>query len=115
MAPGKANLAIYQGDDYAQSVLFVTGEGAPFDISGLTFSAQIRADYADAAPVTLAELTCTVVDPDTGELTITLDHEVTESLPTTDPLRWDLQSADPTGEVFTYLAGTVKVTAEVTR
>jgi len=113
--PGRANLAIYQGDDYSQRVSFVEPDGTPIDVTGLTFTAQLRADYADVAPVPLAELECVLTDAELGELVLSLDHALTETLPTEDVLRWDLQATDAAGEVTTYLAGTVKVSAEVTR
>jgi hypothetical protein len=112
--PGRANLAMYQGDDYSQRVSFVEPDGTPIPMPGITFTAQVRADYADAAPLVLADLECTF-DDELGELVLSLDHALTETLPTEDVLRWDLQATDTAGEVTTYLAGTVKVSAEVTR
>jgi hypothetical protein len=112
--PGKKDLTIYQGDDYRLLVTFTTS-GGPFDLTGHTFAAQVRAGPADTNPnPPLASFTCTLTNPTGGELTLELPHTTTAALGAT-AKTWDLQATDPAGKVTTYLAGTVTVTLEVTR
>lgn len=116
MPPGTANLAIYQGDDFGVRVTF-TVDGAPYDLTGHTFTAQLRDGTADqdAGDPPLAEFSCVVEDAAAGELRVTLGHEATAELPASQTYRWDLQSVGAGGIVTTFLAGTVAVTAEITR
>jgi hypothetical protein len=114
MPPGLANLSVYQGDDFGVTVTF-TLDGAPYPLTGHTFSAQLRTTTADAdsGGPPLADFVCLITDVDGGELDVTLPSEVTETLAAGN-CRWDLQS-DVGGIVRTWLVGTVVVTAEVTR
>jgi len=115
MPPATANLAIYQGDDQPLNVA-ITQAGGPYDLTGHTFTAQIRA--SSSAATVLGEFECTVTDAPGGLLTLLLDHDTSAALPATAgtaPLRWDLQSVDAAGTVTTFLAGSVTVTGEITR
>jgi hypothetical protein len=112
VAPGKVDLAIYQGDDYELMATFTDGAG-PFDLTGYTFAAQIRTAPADDAPTVTAEFVCVITDAAGGILKLTLDHNVTVALPIV-PLIWDLQG-DIGGYIATFIRGVVTVTAEVTR
>jgi hypothetical protein len=115
MPPGKADLAIYQGDDYLLDATFTAG-GNPVNLTGHTFRAQIRPTTADAdsGGPPLATFVVTMVDAVAGHLRISLDHDTTEALPATSA-KWDLEGADAGGRITTYLAGAVTVTQEVTR
>lgn len=116
MPPGTVPLSIYQGDDYAVLVAFVSVDTA-IPIDGYEFRGQIRPVSADADGSTapLAEFLCEIVDGPGGVLRISIPHAVTEGLPTGKPVRWDLESIDPSGWISTFLAGPVTVTPEVTR
>lgn len=114
MPPGKANLDVYQGDDYELRVAFIAGAGGPpVNLTGLTFAAQIRLSTADNGPV-LATFECEVTDAPGGLLTCKLPHEQSVALRYPQGA-WDLEATDGAGDVTTYLAGTVKVTPEKTR
>jgi len=120
MPPGKLDLDVYQGDTFKLALTFTTG-GAPLDITGTTFAAHIRTTTADAdggvppnppsAP--LAAMVATITDGPAGKALLTIPHTDTEKL-RAGVFRWDLQGVNG-GETTTYLAGEVRVTAEVTR
>lgn len=112
--PGTADLTVYQGDDYALECSFTTSSGA-YNLTGLTFKAEVRTTNADddAGGPPLATFTPTITDAPGGILTLTLPHTATLGLPAL--AAWDLQSTNGTGWVTTYLKGKVTTTKEVTR
>ena len=107
--PARADLRIYQGDDYG-AVVTVNGGEPPDVIAGYTAKAQIREDTADACPDVAAEIVTEVVSP---VINLTLPADVTVNL--CGQYVWDLEITDPNGTVTTILAGNVVVTNEVTR
>ena len=109
--PSTANLAVYQGDDYA-GIVTVSNESGPFDLADFDVQAQIRTGPADTAAEIVAEVTAVVVLP--NQIALSISHAVTEVL--TGKLVWDLQVIErTTGNITTLLAGHVTVTREVTR
>jgi hypothetical protein len=102
------NLTLYQGDTWTTSVTFEKPDGSPYPLDGFEFQAQIRTGSADASPLA-AEMTVIVTD---NVVALSLEPAQTAELPASG--RWDLQSTDGSRRV-TWLAGTVKVTPEVTR
>ena|SRR5262252_3969737 len=111
---GKADLALYQGDDFYQAVAFTLDDGSPFDLTGWTFASQIRQAPADTATAVLVQLTATIYDAPGGLIELTAAHTLTEGI-TAGKAVWDLQGTDPAGKITTFLAGSVTITAEVTR
>lgn len=129
MPPGKVNLKLYQGDDFARQITFTTrpdpdpdptAPGIPVDLDGYDFSAQIRKISADsdedAASGELADFVCTLTDAANGVLTISLDHDSSSTyLHDVTKARWDLEGLDRDGVLRTYLQGLVIITPEITR
>ncbi len=107
--PNKANLAIYQGDDYS-AVVTVLSDGAPADLTGYLAQAQIRSSYADASPTVVVEIETAVSG---NQVSLAIAAAATVAL--TGPYLWDLQLVWPGGPTTTILAGAVTVTPEVTR
>jgi hypothetical protein len=106
----KANLAIYQGDDYA-AVVTVTNTAPPDQVlAGYTARAQIREDVADASDEVVVEINTTVQSPQ-----ITLFIPASETTNLCGEYVWDLQIQDASGFVTTIVAGSVNVTQEITR
>jgi hypothetical protein len=107
----RANLQIYQGDDYVATVTVKNADGTPADLSGYTAKAQIRRNVADLQPAVTVELLATIASP---FINLFLTHDQTLVLSGT--YVWDLQLTEiATGAVTTILAGQVPVTPEVTR
>jgi hypothetical protein len=107
--PARADLRIYQGDDYG-AVVTVNGGTPPDVIAGYTAKAQIREDTADACPDVAAEISAQVASP---VVNLAIPSAVTANL--CGQYVWDLELTDPDGIVTTILAGNVVVTSEVTR
>jgi hypothetical protein len=108
--PSKANLAIYQGDDYAAVVAVLDSSGAPADLTDLVAKAHIRVGYADTHPEVVMEIGTTV---NMNYIDLSISAADTEKL--SGNYRWDLQLLAPDGKIVTILAGVVTVTREVTR
>ena len=109
----RADLAIYQGDDWAALVSVLDGTGAAVDITGYVPQAQIRLGPADANPKVLVEITALVDALITGQINLSIPNATTALM--SGSYAWDLQLTTPSGAIMTLLAGTVIVTQEVTR
>jgi hypothetical protein len=102
------DLILYQGDSYSEEIDF------PFDITGLSFKAQIRT-YPNAPSLYATFTITTISTSDTlSKILISLTKKDTEYMPTR--AFWDLQATDPTDTTYeaTYLRGQVFTTQEVT-
>ena len=103
---GVHDIVLYQGDSWSSEFDF------SFDITGLTWKAQVRT--YPGAPSLYATFTVTVTDGAAGKLTLSLDNSETKYMPAR--AFWDLQATsneDPTYEQ-TYLRGQVFTIQEVT-
>jgi hypothetical protein len=107
----KADLLIYQGDDYSATVTVSNNTTTPPDLTGFIAQAQIRSGPADSNSQVIVELAATI-----STNIVTLSIPAAQTVLLTKPLyAWDLQLHSPTGSITTILAGRVIVTAEVTR
>jgi hypothetical protein len=109
MMPGNYALTIYRGDDSAWRFLLWADDlkTQPVDLTGIAVKAEVR-DRTAGAIIIPAALTVTL--PNTIDML--LDHDATRLLPASG--RWDLQLTDAVGTVATVLAGSVKVTGDIT-
>lgn len=107
--PQAMNLDVYRGDSYRWTFTIWANAGAsvPFDLTGAVAKAEIRSK--PGAPV-LATLACTVTQPNT--IDAALDAVQSATLAGTGV--WDLQLTFPDSSVKTVVAGTVKITSDVT-
>lgn len=126
MIPALKNLELYQGDSYNLFARFRSSvwdpttntyvPGSYINLTGVTPKAQIRRDASATTPV--VEFTYTLGDqsnPNTvGSLSLILSHTQMATVPPGDYV-WDMQLTFPDNTVSTYMAGSVTVTAEVTR
>src|SRR5262252_1085181 len=108
MGAAKANLDLYQGDDYFATVTVSNG-GTPPDqvLAGYTAQAQIRLGPADTNDV-LYEIAAAVNSP---YIDLTIPATITATMQGL--YVWDLQVTDSNGIITTLLAGAVTVTPEV--
>ena len=113
MRPGVRNLSLYAGDTEKFNIAITAG-GLPVDLTGWTIKAEIRASRG--APTVIETFTCTLSPtPEDGTLTISLSDTETAGLPIGAAIGvWDLQMTSPTGDVKTFLTGSVEVTQDVT-
>lgn len=107
--PNRADLAIYQGDDYI-AIVTVNQAQIPDIIAGYTAKAQVREDVADGCPDIAVTIGATVNSP-----YIDLAIPAAETANLCGEYVWDLEITSPDGVVSTILAGKVKVSEEVTR
>lgn len=108
LRPGKLDIKVSRGDTDGIPLLIQEG-GAPADLSGRTYAAQLR---RSAANTTAVEVTVDTTDADTGTLVLRLEPDVTETL--TGTYYWDLQQTVG-GTVRTLLAGRWIFDPDVTR
>jgi len=109
--PGKADLKIYQGDDFSATVTVRNADLSLANISGYTASAQIRSGPADQYSTIIAQLSATVSSP---YVYLALGNAFTALL-TQNHYVWDLQLISGSGIKTTILHGDVYPTSEVTR
>jgi len=120
--PAQLDLTAYRGDTGKFRVT-VTQDGAPFDVSGATWDADIRA--TEDGPL-VATMTVTPVVGQTNSVDVVLPADVVTPTategepPTSEPFVgvWDLQMAfgvDPDVEVTTILRGQITMTRDVSR
>lgn len=109
--PATQDLTFTRGDTEVVSVTVTTDGVAAVDISGRTYSSQIRVS-PDTATIS-ATATCAVTNGAAGQMTATFSATSTAAL---EPgyYYWDLQE-NASGVITTILSGTVQVLADVTR
>jgi len=110
-SPATYPLTVRIGDTETVSVTLQDSDGAPINITGRTYAAQIRATADAASP--LATFTCTITSAAAGTFACTLSAATTAALSTGIGV-WDL--AETNGStVTTLLAGPVQINQDVTR
>lgn len=109
--PATQNLTITRGDTETVSVTITTDGTTAVDITGRTYSSQMR--QSPDSNVISATATCQVTDGPNGKVTAVFSHADTALL-SPGYYYWDLQE-NASGVYSTILAGTVTVLADVTR
>lgn len=112
-APETLDLTITRGDTETVIVELYADEAGttPIDITGRTYSSQIRT--APDSTVVSATMTCTVTDGPNGEATCVLSSTASAAL-APGYYTWDLQE-NASGTITTVVSGTVTVLADTTR
>lgn len=105
--PGNADFSMWQGDFQDFTVKINDSLGAPIDLTGSTAQAVIKASFS--APTTYT-FTCTIQNG--NEVRIYMPSVDSELIPAGDYV-WNFQITNASGDVRTYLAGDVKVYAQV--
>jgi hypothetical protein len=107
-----ANIPIDQGTTFS-SVVTVTGaNGLVFDLTGYTAKGQIRKSYAST---TSTAFTCTIPNPETGNINISLTATQTAALKAGRYL-YDLGvTRTENGKVLRVVEGQIDVNPRVTR
>lgn len=119
----KFNIEIDQGSDFSMQITIKDSLGVEIDLTGHTFTGQIRKTIADT--VVQASFTFNVLDQvaNTGKVDITLANAISSAiiLPkqnkvtrTAVPMAYDIES-EIGGTVTRWLEGTVNISPEVTR
>lgn len=109
--PADQDLTITRGDTETLVVTITTDGSTPVDITGRTYSSQIRSQQ-DSTTIK-ASFVCTVTSAATGQVTCTLSATSSAAL-SAGLYFWDLQE-NASGVISTILSGNVTVLADVTR
>ena len=104
--PQVVNLVLYQGDDFYLDLTVTNPDTTPFDLTGYTPTSQIKDQVGGSV---LASFTCTI-----GGNIVHLHLPAVQSALLTSNGVWDCEITSATGLITTLVAGTVKVTADVT-
>lgn len=124
MAAGKLNILIEQGADFKRKLIFKDSNNALIDLTGSSFTGQIRKSASDATII--ATFSCTVLDQvtNTGEVLIQLSNTQTSAIPVAaskDPEKqlteyaYDIERTLPSAEKERILEGIASVSPEVTK
>jgi hypothetical protein len=108
--PENLDLEIWQGDAQEYFILLKSETNVAIDLTGCTAQAVLRQSFS--AP-TAYSFVCTLVAPATdGKIRMYMSSADSALIPAGDYV-WNFQITAPNGDVRTYLAGDVKVYAEV--
>lgn len=108
--PAVVNLALYRGDDFGFSLTVSGEDGEPYDVTGYTVRAQVRATRGD--PDVAGEL---APETDGHQILLHLTHAVSAGLPAAG--QWDCEIASPDEQpwVTTVASGSITLVPDVTR
>ena len=109
--PADQDLTITRGDTETLVVTITTDGSTAVDITGRTYTSQIRSQQ-DSTTIK-ASFTCTVTSAVNGQVTCVLSATSSAAL-SAGLYFWDLQE-NASSVISTILAGTVTVLADVTR
>ena len=104
------NIVVEQHSDWEREFQIKQG-GVVKDITGFTFTAQIRERTQSS---TSYDFTGAIVDATDGEFKLTMTDTLTATIPAGDYV-WDLVQTDDSGVKTRLLQGKCSVTAGVTR
>lgn len=121
---GKYNVSISQGSDYILGLTLKDASGVEIDLTGYTFTGQIRKTVSDS--VVQAEFTFNILDQvtDTGRVDVQLSAAVssailldksTKSSRKITVMTYDIESDDGSGSRKRWLEGLVNISPEATR
>lgn len=112
--PAPLDIEVYIGDTLTVTVT-VKNAGTPVNITGRTYSAQIR--KTPKSTTILATFTCAITNAAGGVMVATLPASVTSALSVA-RAAWDLQEITPSSPeniVQTLVAGYADIVQDVTR
>lgn len=102
--PETVHIRVWHGDDWTHELRFVTSIGDPIDLTGTTFTCQVRGTLGDLTPLTV---TCPI--PTNG--TVYLQPPAAGLTP--DLYDYDLQG-DTAGAIVTRVRGRIRVDQDTT-
>lgn len=111
MVPAKQDIKIMRGDTEVLNITITDSAGVPVNLTGNTFSSQIRYNRNDSSVA--AAFTCAITNAAQGQVSLTLSSG-SSALLNDGTAYWDLQRTDA-GVVTTVIAGKCTVLADVTR
>jgi len=109
--PANYPLNVRVGDTETVSVTMQDANGVAINITGRTYSAQIREKASSTTA--LATFSCSIVNAAQGKFACTLSSGITTSLAPANAV-WDLQENNG-GVITTLMAGEAVISRDVTR
>lgn len=110
MCSGYYNLNIYQGASFQVQVNFQDALGNLQNLSGYSGNCGMKLHYGDTG--VLAYLNVDFPTGQTGTINLSMPASGTAALPVTQAL-YELDLADPNGNIFTYLYGYANISPQV--
>ena len=112
MAAAKHNIIVSRGEDYSFTLTVKTSGDSVVNITGDTFTAEIR---RDGVKPLVASFSCVITDAGNGVLTATLSKAESLKLDGNVNYKWDMFRFENTSSVTTRLIyGDVKVENNIT-
>lgn len=109
--PATRNIKIYRGDTEIVNVTITSDGTTPVDVTGRTYTAQVRYTVDAASPA--ATFSCVITNAAAGQVQLTLSSAATTSL-TAGTAYWDFQETNGS-VVSTLIAGKCTILPDVTR
>jgi hypothetical protein len=109
MIPGDLPLTIFRGSPVNYALTVKDSEGAAVDLTGLTFSAQVR--KGPLSDTVFLNMTVTGTDLTNGKLSLTASKTLTAAITTAGNAAWDM--IDSNGNK--WLSGAVLISDNVTK
>ena len=107
-----ADLTIDQGTDFESTFDLVQDDGTPIDVTGYTFSGQVRKTYYSTN--TAAIFTVSVINPFSGNTVLKIDAANTSNIPAGRYV-YDIKMIDTANTTTMVVEGIITVTPQVTR
>ena len=106
------DLYVDQGTDYCTTMDLANDDGTPINVTGYTFSGQIRKSYYSTNPA--ANLAIVVLDSANGNVSITMTSAVTANI-TPGRYVYDIKMTDTSNVTIRIMEGIITVTPQVSR
>lgn len=115
LRPLTVDLELYSGDDKTFQLRLWTDKEhtTPVNVTGLTFSAQVRRDRKSSDMNGMWPLSVVVTPGTPPYVDILFDKTMTAQAPAS--CVWDLQCTNQSGERTTLITGTIDILKDVTR
>jgi len=107
-----AELTVDQGSTFESTIDLVTDDGAVINVTGYTFTGQIRKSYYSTNPT--ANLTMTIVDAANGNVKVSMTAANTANIKAGRYL-YDIKMTDTSNIVTRLVEGVITITPQVTR
>jgi hypothetical protein len=107
MAAGKFDITIEQGATYSLPLTFTNSDGTIIDVSGWTFTGQVKANYSSLAP--LASFTFTKDNTILNQVIATMSATVTSTLSINNTTMYNVKSTPACYDIKALLPDAVTV------
>lgn len=118
LGPAIINIVGVRAGDKNEMVINLKKDGVPYDVTGMTITAQARAKATDTGIAPIVAVV-SIIDADAGKIDVRWPgDQVAEVIPSGKSMWrgvWDLQQVTGSEDPVTLIAGTFEVSMDVTR